>query len=122
MGFTADERNLHNVSLGQGQESIAEEALEFSAKNGHWLILQVSFEYHLQPVAGARAVITSALESPRCPAAPAGENNGNSGFARPLFLQITWFSDRISPKNYDGSLKLCTGILEGSRIRKKRLP
>uniref|UniRef100_A0A7N6B4D8 Dynein heavy chain 9, axonemal n=1 Tax=Anabas testudineus TaxID=64144 RepID=A0A7N6B4D8_ANATE len=41
LGYTFDNKNFHNVSLGQGQEIIAEQALELAAKNGHWVILQV---------------------------------------------------------------------------------
>ncbi|XP_053308775.1 dynein axonemal heavy chain 9 [Spea bombifrons] len=40
LGFTFDEGNLHNVSLGQGQEIVAEQALDLAAKEGHWVILQ----------------------------------------------------------------------------------
>lgn len=40
LGFTMDLGNFHNVSLGQGQESIAEAAMEIAAKNGHWVVLQ----------------------------------------------------------------------------------
>ncbi|XP_068610643.1 dynein axonemal heavy chain 9 [Brachionichthys hirsutus] len=40
LGFTFDNKNFHNVSLGQGQEVIAEQALSLAAKNGHWVILQ----------------------------------------------------------------------------------
>nr|XP_004569740.1 dynein heavy chain 9, axonemal [Maylandia zebra] len=40
LGYTFDNKNLHNVSLGQGQEVIAEQALNLAAKNGHWVILQ----------------------------------------------------------------------------------
>uniref|UniRef100_A0A3P9MJJ8 Dynein, axonemal, heavy chain 9 n=1 Tax=Oryzias latipes TaxID=8090 RepID=A0A3P9MJJ8_ORYLA len=40
LGFTLDNKNLHNVSLGQGQEIVAEQALEVAAKYGHWVILQ----------------------------------------------------------------------------------
>ncbi|XP_068439704.1 dynein axonemal heavy chain 9 isoform X3 [Clinocottus analis] len=40
LGFTFDSKNLHNVSLGQGQEVIAEQALHLAASNGHWVILQ----------------------------------------------------------------------------------
>lgn len=42
MGFTTDRQNFHNVSLGQGQEVVAEEAMEVAAKAGHWVVLQVS--------------------------------------------------------------------------------
>lgn len=40
MGFTIDKRNFHNVSLGQGQESVAEHAMEVASCHGHWVILQ----------------------------------------------------------------------------------
>ncbi|KAI3381366.1 hypothetical protein SNEBB_008024 [Seison nebaliae] len=40
LGFTFDEENFHNVSLGQGQEVIAESALEQGAEKGHWVVLQ----------------------------------------------------------------------------------
>lgn len=40
LGFTADKQNFHNVSLGQGQEVVAETAMETAAKGGHWVILQ----------------------------------------------------------------------------------
>ncbi|XP_068120655.1 dynein axonemal heavy chain 9 isoform X3 [Hyperolius riggenbachi] len=40
LGYTFDNRNLHNVSLGQGQEIVAEQALDLAAKEGHWVILQ----------------------------------------------------------------------------------
>ncbi|XP_041830036.1 dynein heavy chain 9, axonemal-like isoform X1 [Melanotaenia boesemani] len=40
LGYTFDNNNFHNVSLGQGQEVIAEQALHLAAKNGHWVILQ----------------------------------------------------------------------------------
>ncbi|KAK2522533.1 hypothetical protein Q9233_010530 [Columba guinea] len=33
-------KNFHNVSLGQGQEVVAEQALDLAAKEGHWVILQ----------------------------------------------------------------------------------
>ena len=41
MGFTGDNENFHNVSLGQGQEIVAEDALDLASKEGHWVILQV---------------------------------------------------------------------------------
>jgi dynein heavy chain len=41
LGFSSDQRNFHNVSLGQGQEAIAESAIEEAARYGHWVILQV---------------------------------------------------------------------------------
>ncbi|XP_072903303.1 LOW QUALITY PROTEIN: dynein axonemal heavy chain 11 [Hemitrygon akajei] len=40
LGFTIDSGKLHNVSLGQGQEAIAEQALVKASKEGHWIILQ----------------------------------------------------------------------------------
>lgn len=44
LGFTIDLGKLHNVSLGQGQEAVAEVAMEKAAKEGHWVILQVGLE------------------------------------------------------------------------------
>ena len=43
LGFTIDNKNFHNVSLGQGQETVAENALDVASKEGHWVILQVPF-------------------------------------------------------------------------------
>ncbi|XP_068082615.1 dynein beta chain, ciliary-like [Anabrus simplex] len=40
LGYTIDAGNLHNVSLGQGQEVVAEEAMHIGASDGHWVILQ----------------------------------------------------------------------------------
>ncbi|XP_037547527.1 dynein heavy chain 9, axonemal [Nematolebias whitei] len=40
LGYTFDNNNFHNVSLGQGQEVIAEQALHLAAEKGHWVILQ----------------------------------------------------------------------------------
>uniref|UniRef100_A0A4W5QZC0 Dynein, axonemal, heavy chain 9 n=1 Tax=Hucho hucho TaxID=62062 RepID=A0A4W5QZC0_9TELE len=40
LGYTFDSGNFHNVSLGQGQEVVAEQALDLAAKEGHWVILQ----------------------------------------------------------------------------------
>ncbi|XP_075435754.1 dynein axonemal heavy chain 9 isoform X2 [Ascaphus truei] len=40
LGYTFDNRNLHNVSLGQGQEIVAEETLDLAAREGHWVTLQ----------------------------------------------------------------------------------
>lgn len=42
LGYTFDNKNFHNVSLGQGQEVEAEKALDIAAKEGHWVILQVT--------------------------------------------------------------------------------
>ena len=41
LGFTVDQKNFHNISLGQGQEVVAENALDVASKEGHWVILQV---------------------------------------------------------------------------------
>eukprot|EP00041_Stephanoeca_diplocostata_P039521 m.1633795 g.1633795 ORF g.1633795 m.1633795 type:complete len:4492 (+) comp25411_c0_seq1:204-13679(+) len=40
MGYTFDNGNYHMVSLGQGQEPIAEEAMKLGAKEGHWVVLE----------------------------------------------------------------------------------
>ena len=40
LGYTVDVGNFHNISLGQGQEIIAENAMEIAAEKGHWIILQ----------------------------------------------------------------------------------
>jgi Dynein heavy chain region D6 P-loop domain len=40
--FSVDYGNFHNVSLGQGQEIVAENAIDTASKMGHWVILQVS--------------------------------------------------------------------------------
>ncbi|XP_038653360.1 dynein heavy chain 11, axonemal-like isoform X2 [Scyliorhinus canicula] len=40
LGFTIDSGRFHNVSLGQGQEVVAEAALKKASKEGHWVILQ----------------------------------------------------------------------------------
>lgn len=40
LGFTSERQNFHNVSLGQGQEVVAERAMEVAATNGHWVVLQ----------------------------------------------------------------------------------
>ncbi|XP_054702261.1 dynein axonemal heavy chain 17 [Grus americana] len=40
LNFTIDNGRIHNVSLGQGQEAVAERALELAATQGHWVILQ----------------------------------------------------------------------------------
>ncbi|KAM7334656.1 hypothetical protein ACRRTK_007976 [Alexandromys fortis] len=44
LGFTIDNGKLHNVSLGQGQEVVAENALDVAAEKGHWVILQGAFK------------------------------------------------------------------------------
>ena len=40
LGFTIDNKNFHNISLGQGQEIVAENAIEVGTKCGHWVVLQ----------------------------------------------------------------------------------
>nr|XP_018673081.1 dynein beta chain, ciliary [Ciona intestinalis] len=40
LGYSNEEKNFHSVSLGQGQEVVAEEALGVAAEHGHWVILQ----------------------------------------------------------------------------------
>ncbi|CAG5123335.1 unnamed protein product, partial [Candidula unifasciata] len=40
MKFTTDNNNFHNISLGQGQEIVAEQAMDLAAKEGHWVVLQ----------------------------------------------------------------------------------
>lgn len=45
LGFTFDDNNFHNVSLGQGQEIVAEQNMDLAAKEGHWVILQVSLAF-----------------------------------------------------------------------------
>jgi dynein heavy chain len=42
LGFTMDNGNFHNVSLGQGQEIVAEQKMELGSKEGHWVVLQVN--------------------------------------------------------------------------------
>uniref|UniRef100_A0A8B9NIU4 Dynein axonemal heavy chain 17 n=1 Tax=Accipiter nisus TaxID=211598 RepID=A0A8B9NIU4_9AVES len=44
LNFTIDNGKIHNVSLGQGQEAVAERALEVAAAQGHWVILQDTLE------------------------------------------------------------------------------
>ncbi|XP_060906749.1 dynein axonemal heavy chain 11 [Labrus mixtus] len=40
LGFSIDLGTLHNISLGQGQEKVAESVLKNASKIGHWVILQ----------------------------------------------------------------------------------
>lgn len=40
LGFTFDKRNFHSISLGQGQEVVAENAMDLAAEEGQWVILQ----------------------------------------------------------------------------------
>lgn len=38
--FSTDHNNFYNVSLGQGQEIVAESAIHAASRDGHWVILQ----------------------------------------------------------------------------------
>lgn len=38
--FSSDLYNFHSVSLGQGQEVVAESAIDIACERGHWVILQ----------------------------------------------------------------------------------
>ncbi|XP_037954213.1 dynein beta chain, ciliary [Teleopsis dalmanni] len=40
LGYTGDHENFHSVSLGQGQEVVAENAIDVASEKGHWVILQ----------------------------------------------------------------------------------
>ncbi|VEL12571.1 unnamed protein product [Protopolystoma xenopodis] len=40
LGFSGDQKNFHNISLGQGQEVVAETAMQLAAQQGHWVVLQ----------------------------------------------------------------------------------
>jgi len=40
IGYTATAKNFLNISLGQGQEVVAEEAMERAYEKGHWVVLQ----------------------------------------------------------------------------------
>uniref|UniRef100_A0A6I8PET2 Dynein axonemal heavy chain 11 n=2 Tax=Ornithorhynchus anatinus TaxID=9258 RepID=A0A6I8PET2_ORNAN len=40
LGFTIDSGKFHNLSLGQGQEKVAEMTLEKASQEGQWVILQ----------------------------------------------------------------------------------
>ncbi|KAI9353687.1 dynein heavy chain and region D6 of dynein motor-domain-containing protein [Obelidium mucronatum] len=40
MGISEDNKNFHNVSLGQGQEIIAEQKLDIAYKEGGWVMLE----------------------------------------------------------------------------------
>ena len=46
LGFTSDAGKFSNIALGQGQELIAEKAIENGHKHGHWVFLQ---NVHLTP-------------------------------------------------------------------------
>lgn len=40
MSISPDNHNFHNISLGQGQERLAEVAIDIAASAGHWVVLQ----------------------------------------------------------------------------------
>lgn len=40
LGFTFEKSTFHSISLGQGQEIVAENAMDVAAEHGHWVILQ----------------------------------------------------------------------------------
>ena len=40
LGFSTAQENFHNISLGQGQEVVAEAAMEKAYAEGHWVVLQ----------------------------------------------------------------------------------
>ncbi len=61
LGFTGDNNNFHNISLGQGQEIVAEQAMDLAAKEGHWVILQ---NVHL--VAKWLSTLEKKIEQYRC--------------------------------------------------------
>ncbi|TKS79999.1 Dynein heavy chain 11, axonemal [Collichthys lucidus] len=67
LGFTIDLGKLHNVSLGQGQEAVAEVAMEKAAKEGHWVILQGILENAIkitnEPPTGMLANLHAALDN-----------------------------------------------------------
>ena len=50
LGFSTDANNFHNISLGQGQEIVAERAIDLGGNAGHWVILQVIFQFSILPL------------------------------------------------------------------------
>lgn len=46
-GFTIEKKNFHNISLGQGQEQVAEDAIELGSRLGYWVMLQVNIKLQL---------------------------------------------------------------------------
>lgn len=46
-GFTIEKQNFHNISLGQGQEPVAEDAIGISSRMGHWVMLQVNIPFSI---------------------------------------------------------------------------
>lgn len=45
-GFTIEKKNFYNISLGQGQEKIAEDAIKLSSQMGNWVMLQVNIKFY----------------------------------------------------------------------------
>lgn len=45
-GFTIEKKNFYNISLGQGQEKIAEDAIKLSSQMGNWVMLQVNIKLY----------------------------------------------------------------------------
>lgn len=101
--FTIDNGKLHNVSLGQGQEVVAENALDVAAEKGHWVILQVRGGWVLSPL-GVGAMLTPGCggwpwgscspmgrrqpyQAERCPGQP------GSGGCQLLWWSCGFFSD-----------------------------
>ncbi|XP_061574307.1 dynein axonemal heavy chain 11 [Cololabis saira] len=63
LGFSIDQDTLHNVSLGQGQEEVAERVLRNASEQGLWVILQnVHLVAHWLPSLDA-LLETAALDS-----------------------------------------------------------
>uniref|UniRef100_A0A4X2M255 AAA+ ATPase domain-containing protein n=1 Tax=Vombatus ursinus TaxID=29139 RepID=A0A4X2M255_VOMUR len=62
LGFTIDSGKFHNISLGQGQETIAKAALEKASKEGHWVILQVRMGSNVHLVAKWLGTLEKLLE------------------------------------------------------------
>ena len=75
LGFTQDRKNFHNISLGQGQEVVAEAAIDLAAKEGHWVILQVSGEAN-KYVSGSKRIFIVGFNL-ECP--PCGKMAANTG-------------------------------------------
>lgn len=72
LGYTFNNRNFHNVSLGQGQEVVAEQALDLAAKEGHWVILQVWCLWK-PPCCAPRSLMRVALVRTICPPTLVGD-------------------------------------------------
>ena len=62
LGYTQMDKNFHNVSLGQGQEVVAEGAMNTAATEGHWVILQVCMKnmkyYKIKSIEKFKILIT----------------------------------------------------------------